>query len=1790
MAPPPSQKCLVPGCEYATPENIPTWDLLTQHLLIHQQSVHPPATPNVPPGGGTSHAKTAKKERPSITNQMSEEAWRFFLDEWSRYKRQTGLNGQDLLDELWNCMTDELRQLAFAEGGTANLATEDAMTKKIKSLAVISLHSSVHVINLHELRQQSDENVHAFAARVRGIAASCGLQKECPGCKIMVNYSEETCYHVVMAGLCDINMKEKALTQAMLETITDLNSLVKWCTAEESGRLTIPDSQLAPLRHRSTYKQLQKTKTCNNCGQKRHGDGSQQAKQKDCKAFGKTCSKCNKPNHYATVCRSISTTGNTNAITTEAVTEEFDAMRINSINLKGDAEENAPLRYMATNPPSRKKRATAAPASKSVLFTDAVTSTEVSTTKQTNEQSCLPDTPPPAYPLPQIVPTTPGHLAALAQSMKNWGCKTVNTIPLPHMLHDIHQGWVKSRPLRNPDLSLTIKLHLPSYREIGLTIPTFTRKIKNSTRSIRSPSVMDTGAQMSVCPISTLTELGIRPDTILPLQSRIEGASSEPISLIGGILVEVTGYTSEGRTMSCLQMMYVSRAVKRVYMSKDACIKLQVVPENFPLVGSCPPETNQSESSLLSPINSNQKPSVPPPQTKCTNTGIIEPGTEECTCPSRSLPPADTPTLPCEPTEDNLPILKAYILNRYSASAFNTCQKQPLPLMTGSPPLRLYVDPKAKPVAAHTPAQVPLHWQDAVKGGLDRDVRLGVLEKVKVNEPVEWCSRMVIQPKPSGEPRRVVDYQALNSHAPRQTHHTETPWSLVSSVPAKQVKTVLDCWHGYHSVPIAEADRPLTTFLTPYGRYQYKTVPQGFISAGDGYTHRMEGIIGDFPRIKKCIDDNLIYDEDITTNFFRVCDFLTKCSSQGCIFNPEKFQFGEQTVQFLGFMVTPDSIRPTDDFLQNILSFPTPQTITDIRSWYGAVAQISYAFATAPEMLPFRHLLSTKAPFQWSPDLEKAFKASKDEIVRQCMTGVRNFDPNLPTALATDWSKLAMGHWLCQKHCECEATKPGCCPTGWQTVFVGSRFCSPAESRYAPIEGEAASAIWALDKCKFFLLGMPDFILAMDHKPLISLLGKQEFMTIPNPRLMGCKIKSQMYTFTPTYIPGKLHVVPDCLSRRSDSPIPPATRETPVLDISNVSPEYQDTCSPPSWVSQPLRQDLQQTDNCPGNLAAISLHPTPDDQVHSDEVDLLLIGNIMSALAAIEQDAHQLPVVAPVRLQPSVLSYSRLQAAATTCPVYSSLRSLLQSGPPEDKTSWPVQLLPYYKHRHALLVVGQVVLLHDRPVIPVALRTEVMEHLHGAHGCVTSMYARAVTCVFWPNMREDIVLSRAACSSCNLNAPSNPAQPPHPIQHPEFPFSDICADFFQYSSKSYLVIVDRYSNWLSLYQLPDDNSANAIKTFRTYFATWGIPQTLSTDGDPIFTSQEMETWLKRWDVHHRVSSAYFPRSNKRAEVAVKSGKRMIMDNVGPGGTLATDRIARALLQHRNCPDSATGLSSAQVVFGRVLKDHLPFKPGSFSVRREWRLQADLREQALAKRHHLKDEQLKRGSRALPALSHGDFVMIQDQANPKQPGKWTKTGKVVEVQEFDSYLVKVDGSNRVTKRNRQFLRKFVPFINAKESSMPAAPPTTSLQIHPNRPVMQTRSAVIPKPHLQKPKNVTPTKTNDNLIPPSPRKPAHLREKWIVATPVAHPTSPPSPVYTPTSTKTIVNNFSDETDDSVTDNEAPFSTDARVSTVSPPPILLPNFTPELPGTSHNYEAMAREAAKLREQVARSRQSPT
>ena len=165
--------------------------------------------------------------------------------------------------------------------------------------------------------------------------------------------------------------------------------------------------------------------------------------------------------------------------------------------------------------------------------------------------------------------------------------------------------------------------------------------------------------------------------------------------------------------------------------------------------------------------------------------------------------------------------------------------------------------------------------------------------------------------------------------------------------------------------------------------------------------------------------------------------------------------------------------------------------------------------------------------------------------------------------------------------------------------------------------------------------------------------------------------------------------------------------------------------------------------------------------------------------------------------------------------------------------------------------------------------------------------------------------------------------------------------------------------------------------------------------------------------------------------------------------------------HRNNPYPITGLSPAQ-------------------IKRDWRQAADARAEAYSHRKFTMQDKLSQGAKHLHPLKVGDHVLIQDQHgnNPKQ---WTKTGVVTEVGPYDSYLVSVDGSRQVTKRNRRFLRL----------------------IKPDKPYAQSSEAFQTPPRLRPGQSSSPPGTSSTTLPvilPPPRAP----EPELPA--VAQPASP------------------------------------------------------------------------------------
>ena len=1162
--------------------------------------------------------------------------------------------------------------------------------------------------------------------------------------------------------------------------------------------------------------------------------------------------------------------------------------------------------------------------------------------------------------------------------------------------------------------------------------------------SVHVDGVADTGAQSNVWGLEEFKKSGLPPDILKEVSMNFRGVNKSKLEIVGAFEARCFGEAPSGDIIDCHTLVYVTPNISGFYMSYDTMVDLLIINRDFPTIGA----------------GGNPKVEVSsPPQRyiRSINRGCGAPEDGSCKCPQRSTVPDRPTSLPFEPIPENIPKMKKWLLDRYGSSTFNTCPHRALPCMAG-PPVEIHIEDGVTPRTCHTPAPIPMHWQQRVHDDLIRDEALGVIEKVPYGEPVDWCHRMVVTRKHDGSPRRTVDLSPLNKHCKRETFAAESPFRLARRIPKNTWKTVTDAWNGYHSVPLKEADRHLTTFITPFGRYRYARAPQGFLSSGDGYNRRYDAILSDFPRKERCVDDCLHHDDEdkLEDHWWRTIDFLTLTGSSGIVLNPDKFQFCVRTAEFAGFRVSDENIEPLPKYLDAIRNFPTPKSTSDIRSWFGLVNQVSNYAQLRDTMAPFKPFLSPKYKFFWSGVLEKAFSDSKEAIVDAIHKGVEIFDITKPTCLRPDWSARGIGYFLLQQHCECSSGMPDCCPDGWRITLAGSRFLCGAEQRYAPIEGEALAVAWGLEQTRYFTQGCPKLLVVTDHKPLAKIFGDRTLDEIPNTRLFRLKQRTLPWSFQIAYLPGKTNHAADAASRNP----------SPGIDDSQVSGED-----------------------------------------YAEEV----------LVTTVTREAEEV----------TSISWSMIAQETSKDPVLATLCAALLEG----FTGQYPSISEYMRYKESMYIVDGVVLYNDRVVIPAALRKRTLETLHSAHQGVSTMQLRAQAIMFWPGMSRDIERTRAGCMDCNKNAPSQAPLPSEPAVPPSTPFEQIFADFFDFAGHHYLIAGDRLSGWPEIFSTPvgscQAGARGLIACLRKLFDVFGVPEELSSDGGPEFTASVTADFLKRWGVKPRISSAYNPQSNGRAEVAVKSAKRLLRSNIGPTGSLDNDKLLRALLQLRNTPDADCNLSPAQIIYGRPIRDAFAFanrleKFSNPHIHPVWREAWEAKESALKTRFLHSSESLNEHAKNLPPLVAGDRCFIQNQ-NGNAPKKWDRTGTVVEVLPHSQLVVKVDGSGRLTKRNRRFVRKFMA---ASPNIRSAAPPVTLV------PSSNGGPADLPGPRGP----ITPDLISEGTyhVPHVPSVPSHNQEvvncephtvtspdptKVVITTPTpATPTQPPPipPANVPTPT--------------------------------------------------------------------------
>ena len=264
--------------------------------------------------------------------------------------------------------------------------------------------------------------------------------------------------------------------------------------------------------------------------------------------------------------------------------------------------------------------------------------------------------------------------------------------------------------------------------------------------------------------------------------------------------------------------------------------------------------------------------------------------------------------------------------------------------------------------------------------------------------------------------RLVIDFSPLTSII-------QSPPSIVPDISAslqhlqgKALFSVMDLKYAYLALRICEDSKPLTTFLTPGGAYQWLSIPTGAACSPAYFIDAVNRIL----HYKPVLDSNgdpvyeapnkVKLERDILTNSFHYFDDIL-CSSElkptyketldfhfqclekiiyrlafhGVKLSVNKSEFAKSKVLFLGWIISHDYVIPDPRRMEKIKTANFPKTKKEVRSFLGLVNSIRRVipFEIIKEIQVLTPLTSSTTPFEPTEKHQTAFEKIKRLLLQE---------------------------------------------------------------------------------------------------------------------------------------------------------------------------------------------------------------------------------------------------------------------------------------------------------------------------------------------------------------------------------------------------------------------------------------------------------------------------------------------------------------------------------------------------------------------------------------------------------------------------------------------------------------------------------------------------------------------------------------------------------------------------------------------------------------------------------------
>ena len=395
-----------------------------------------------------------------------------------------------------------------------------------------------------------------------------------------------------------------------------------------------------------------------------------------------------------------------------------------------------------------------------------------------------------------------------------------------------------------------------------------------------------------------------------------------------------------------------------------------------------------------------------------------------------------------------------------------------------------------------------------LKKELDRLCKLGVLKK---SSDSTWAAPTFIIPKKNGTVRFISDFRYLNKCLVRKPYPIPKIADVLQKIEGLEWATSLDLNMGYYTVHLDLYSQQLCTIVTPWGKYQYLRLPMGVNVSPDVFQEKMSSLMQDLEYVRTYLDDLLIISNgSFEEHLQQLGRVLQRLRRAGLKINAEKSSFFAPEIEYLGYLLTKDGIKPVQKKIQAVLDLQPPTTLKELRSFLGMVQFYRDMWKQRSHILaPLTDLVGLgKKKIKWESKHQESFDRIKKVLAKETILNYPKFDR--PFDIHTDASDRQLGAVISQD--------------GKPLAFY-SRKLSSAQRNYTTTEQELLSIVETLKEFRNILLGQIIKV-HTDHKNLVH---ESELKT--SQRVMRWRLLLEEFGPEIVYIKGPKNVVADALSR-----------------------------------------------------------------------------------------------------------------------------------------------------------------------------------------------------------------------------------------------------------------------------------------------------------------------------------------------------------------------------------------------------------------------------------------------------------------------------------------------------------------------------------------------------------------------------------------------------------------------------------------------------------------------------------